>query len=258
MRVDQLLPADLLLPAAVEALERGNAALAVAVISRECEAIDSGDVEGFVALLAQGAIAARMAGDSHQATRWSREAVAASEATPPACGVLARAVSIFTSANELSADGAAREAVALEALLSAVPGDRIETFGRYAALFAWVVAGETEPARRALGELRALPASRALWISARSQVCEAVIDYLDTNPEGVASVLDLLQPLTLSAGSALPLASMWWEIAELRHRLGDHDQAWDAAARAIDASGVRAADGRSSFAPGVLTWDLSI
>lgn len=258
MRLDQLLPPEMVLPATAEALERGNAALAVAIIAHELDTATSLEPEASVRLLAQGAIAARMAGDDQSALRWSADAVGHAADAGPIEQVLAASVFAFAQPRATSGDAAAATASRLDHLLESVPGEPIEAFGWYASLFAWIVAGDTVRARHALGRLRALPAGRTLWVSARAQVCEAVIDYLECNPAGVSSVLDLLQPLTVAAGSTLPLASMWWEIAELRYRLGHEEQAWAAAARAADASGVRAADGRSSFAPGVLTWDLSI
>jgi hypothetical protein len=85
-----------------------------------------------------------------------------------------------------------------------------------------------------------------------------VIEFLDAKPDSVALVLGLLQPFATSSDSSVPVASLLWEIADLRHRLGQLDRAWEAAKRALDASGVRPPDGRSSFAPGVLTWELSL
>lgn len=247
----------MVLPDAAEALNRGNAALATAMIARELDATAAADVGRRVELMTQAAIAARAAGDASQAERWARSAVTLSAGSAAQTQALAIGIAVFCGVARSRAEGAA-QAVTLSTLLPEIADATTETFARYAELFAWTVTGHTEQARQALARLQALPGARALWIAARMQVCEAVIDYLEADPESVSSVLDLLQPFTVSAAGALPVASMWWEIAELRFRLGHQDEAWEAATRAIDASGVRAADGRSSFAPGVLTWDLSI
>ena len=257
MRLETLLPAKVVLPEVGQAMQRGNPALAAATVAAVLESTEQIDTARRVELLIQGAVAARLAGHQEQAQQWARDSVMLSADVDPQTVALALGLAVFADAPQSQEDALAL-AQRIESALVDISTESVAAFSRYAAVVAYILGGDTAAAREALNRLQALPAARGLWIAGRSQVCAAVIDYLEASPAGVASTLDLLQPFTLSAGDAIPLASMWWDMAELWHRLGNDEAAWTAAVRALDASGVRPADGHSSFAPGVLTWDMSI
>lgn len=260
MRLDQVLPEDTLFPAVATAFERGNVGLAVAIVADEIDACDPTDATTLVHLHVQGILAARLAGHDEQAQLWVQNAVDIAATHDSRSKLLARAMRVFVTADTMSDHYLRTEADALEVLLNEVPDQPAKRFGQFAALFAWTLIGDLPAARAALGALRDTlkSAHSTVWLDARAQVCEAVIEYLDAQGAAAVSVLELLQPLALASDSSIPLASLWWEIAELRHALGQEQKAWESACRAIDASTVRPPDGRSSFAPGVLTWELSL
>lgn len=255
-----MLPEDTIFPAVATALERGNVGLGMAIVADEIAACDPSDTTTLVQLHVQGILAARLAGHQEQAEAWSQQAVRLATGQSAEIQVLARGIRVFACVESISNQELQSEAQALGALLVHVEDGPARRFGQFAKLFALVIVGDVVAARAALVALRATlkSVSSTVWLDARAQVCEAVIEHLDANPEAALSVLDLLQPLTLASDSSIPLASMWWEIAELRRRLGQEEKAWEAARRAINASMVRPSDGRSSFAPGVLTWELSL
>ncbi|NBO45642.1 MAG: hypothetical protein EBU85_01255 [Actinobacteria bacterium] len=244
MQLDQVLPEDTLFPAVATAFERGNVGLAVAIVADEIDACDPTDAATLVHLHVQGILAARLAGHTDQAKTWVDAALRIAAAHDARSQVLARAMRVFVAADSMPKESLRAEAEAIQTLLKEVFDEPARRFGQFATLFALIVGGD-------------LAAARA-WLDARAQVCEAVIEYLDANGAAATSVLELLQPLTLAANSSIPLASMWWEIAELRHSLGQEQKAWESARRAIDASTVRPPDGHSSFAPGVLSWELTV
>lgn len=260
MQLDQVLPEDTLFPAVATAFERGNVGLAVAIVADEIDACDPTDAATLVHLHVQGILAARLAGHTDQAKTWVDAALRIAAAHDARSQVLARAMRVFVAADSMPKESLRAEAEAIQTLLKEVFDDPARRFGQFATLFALIVGGDLAAARAALSALRETlkSAQSTLWLDARAQVCEAVIEYLDANGAAATSVLELLQPLTLAANSSIPLASMWWEIAELRHSLGQEQKAWESARRAIDASTVRPPDGHSSFAPGVLSWELTV
>ena len=191
MRIEQLLPEEAILPAVGTALERGNAALAVAIVADELDACDRSDATTLVQLLVQGALSARFAGHGDQAVAWSEQAVAAAVHADAGTKILAHSVRVFTVGLSKSREWLASEVDLLDTLMVATEKGVSTRFGEFAKVYASIIIGDIERARTALAQLRATLDSHqsSAWISARAQVCEAVIEYLDAKPDAADAVV---------------------------------------------------------------------
>lgn len=248
-------------PRVRQALEQGNFALA-AVLAEERlrDACRLSDIE-HVQILCQAAFAVltmRRVGAARQHLQAARSLPCDDDVTAAILAILEVPVA---AEEQASTDAVAGALVVVEREIAEhdhAVGDDLRTRLRLAAARCCLFVGDLVSANRHVAWMRANLAARPHWLEAQILLVSATLALLEGSLADVRTSLSLMQPVVAAMGMSTVSAATWWELAEVAHAAGLTDQAWDAATRAIDCSGVRPADGNGTFAPGVLAWAAGV
>ena len=238
-----------------QALQDGNSQLAsvrVAELLRDAHRLGANEVAGLHCQAAAAEISCGRLSEATEHIEVVRGLSDLSAVTTATAAILLAAVACCT-VDDIEALEAASDFINSELARTAAPAE-LRVRMHLAGMRCDFALRRLDAARVNIAALRSDSAAQVHWIESQVLIAEANLMLLEGQLGGIKAVVTQILPVVTAMGPCVAAASTWWEVAEIARAAGLHEDAWQAATRAIDCSSARPADRHSTFAPGVLMW----